>query len=453
MSYGWSVAADDWLRAKMAHAPTKRSAAWWNLLAAEWNAGKALRDQHTGKAFGIRWSHLKGTDKASTSAETLTEGAAVPSVPEAQGNGDSETRVGPLGPQALSESEACELFQVDLTRWEVIKLTHNIWEVGQKGPDGEPLTTPLCQTTLHLKRIAGAESLSALGQAILEDVRQTAPRGPLVIVKAKGEEMLELCRPDLHFGKLGWTAETESPDYDLGIAREDFHDAASDLFAKTSGYKFARIVIPSGNDEQHTDNLRSETTSGTRVDSDSRFHKMFRVAVEERIWLIRESLARAAEVWDVTVPGNHDRVGAFTVGEVVRAYFHAEPRVKFDNEPPLRKYVRWGKTLLGYTHGSEEKHADLPLIMAQERPKDWAETLYRGWRLGHLHTRRMSRYTVGDTHLGVEVRIIASLSGTDAWHYQKGYVKQRRAMEAFVHHIEDGEVGAFVSRLPAREAA
>lgn len=359
------------------------------------------------------------------------------------------THTSPLVPQALSEAEALALFQVDTTKWEVVKLTHNIWEVGQKGPDGEPIATPLCQTTLHLKRIAGADSLVALTDTLLQSLKQAAPpRGPFVITKTKAPEMLELCRPDLHWGKLGWSAETEAPDYDLTIARGDFHDAASDLFAKTAGYKFARIVIPSGNDEQHTDNLRSETTSGTRVDSDSRFHKMFRVAVEERIWLIRESLLRAPEVWDITISGNHDRVGAFTVGEVVRAHFSNEPRVHFDNEPPLRKYVRWGNTLLGYTHGSEEKHADLPLIMAQERPQDWAETLFRGWRLGHLHKRKQTRYIAGDSHMGVEVRIIASLSGTDAWHYQKGFVKQRRAMEAFVHHFQDGEVGAFLSRLP-----
>lgn len=397
----------------------------------------------SGKAAGVRWSHLKA---AGTDGDRETRGMRGPSEPSAS---ETLSPSSPLSPTPLTEAEMVELFQVDLTRWDVTRLSHNTWQQGSKGPDGELCHQPLYQTTLHLKRIPGAESLVALTDQLLRSLRDAAPpRGPFVITKAKGEMMMSMNRPDLHLGKLGWSAETEAADYDIGIAVQCFRDGASDLFAKTANYQFAHILIPSGNDEQHTDNLRSETTAGTRVDSDSRYHKMFRTAVRERIWLIQEALQRAPLVYDLTVPGNHDRLGAFTVGEVVRAHFHHEPRVVFDNEPPLRKYHRFGTTLIGLTHGSEEKHSDLPLIMAQERPQDWAETLYRYWYLGHLHTRRLSRYTAGNTHLGVEVRVIASLSGTDAWHAQHGYIKNRRAMEAFIYDIKDGEVGSFLSRLP-----
>lgn len=59
MSYGWSVAAEQWLREEMTRAPAKLNAVWWENLAARWNAGKPVREQHTGKAFGIRWSYMK----------------------------------------------------------------------------------------------------------------------------------------------------------------------------------------------------------------------------------------------------------------------------------------------------------------------------------------------------------------------------------------------------------
>lgn len=406
----------------------------------------------SGVAASIRASRLgltKGTT-AGPSANSAGE-SAVPS--EAQGNGDSETRVGPLG-QALSESEACELFQVDLTRWEVVKLTHNIWEVGQKGPDGEPLTTPLCQTTLHLKRIAGAESLVALTDTLLASLTQAAPsRGPFIIKSTHSEHLLELDAFDLHLGKLAWSPETGGDNYDLGIASRDFREAVEDILHKASMFKLGRALFPIGNDLLHTDNLRSETTAGTRVDSDSRYHKMFESAVTEMRWGI-DRLKTVSPVVEVKVlPGNHDRLGAYTVGRVLEAVYEKDPRVQFDNSPRLRKYAKWGKTLIGYTHGNEEKQKDLPLIMAQECAQWWAETVFRLWRGGHLHTFKKTMYVAGDSLGGVEYRTIRSLSAADSWHAMKGFVGGRRAIEGFVHHIEDGEVGAFVSRLPQREAA
>lgn len=388
----------------------------------------------------------KGTDKASTSAETSCEGAAVPS--QGQANGDL-THVSPLGPSARSEAEMVALFQVDLTRWEVVKLSHNVWEAGQKGPDGEPVVQPLCQTTLTCRRIPGVESLAALTDTLLASLTKAAPpRGPFVIKTTKAQHLLELDPVDLHWGKLGWDAETESANYDISIATRDFKAATDDLLSKTSGFKLAKALLVIGNDLLHTDNLKSETTSGTRVDSDSRYHRSFDAATEAMRWAIERAKQVAPLVEVVVVPGNHDRLGAFTVGRVLEAIYQSDPRVKFDNRPPLRKYVRWGHTLLGFTHGSEEKMADLPLIMAQERPQDWAETVYRGWRIGHFHKRKQTKFTAGDSFQGVEVRVVRSLSGTDAWHYSRGFVKERRGIEAFVHHIEDGEVGAFLSRLP-----
>lgn len=347
----------------------------------------------------------------------------------------------------MTEADLVQLFHVDLTKWEPVRLTHNKWEAGAKGPEGDILTVPLFQTTLTCKRIPGGEELNALGERLLAAMRDASPSGP-AILRVKADLLMEVDAPDLHLGKVATKAETESDDYDLTIAQRDLKAAMDDLYEKTSGFKVACIVVPIGNDFLHIDNLRSETTAGTRVDSDSRYHKIFEAAVQTGRWMIERAKQRAPRVVVIIVPANHDRIGAFTVGRVLEAMYAHDPQVAFDNKPPLRKYFRWGKTLLGYTHGNEEKHADLPLIMAQERPEDWAQTTFRLWRIGHFHKRKQTRFTAGDSFHGVEVRVLRSLSATDAWHYSRGYVKERRAMEAFLHHPEDGEVGAFVSKLP-----
>ena len=376
------------------------------------------------------------------------EGAAVPSVPQGQANGDL-THVSPLGPSARSEAEMLALFQVDVTRWEVVRLQHNLWQAGAKGPDGDLLTHDLCQTTLTCRRIPGAESLVALTDTLLVSLTKAAPpRGPFVIKSVSSEHLLELDAFDLHLGKVSWSPET-GQDYDLGIAARDFREAVEDILHKASMFKLGRALFPIGNDLLHTDNLRSETTAGTRVDSDSRYHKMFESAVTEMRWGIDRLKAVSPLVEVKVLPGNHDRLGAYTVGRVLEAIYENDPRVVIDNSPKLRKYAKWGKTLIGYTHGNEEKQKDLPLIMAQECAEWWADTLFRLWRGGHLHTFKKTMYVAGDSLGGVEYRTIRSLSAADAWHTMKGFIGGRRAIEGFVHHIEEGEVGAFISRLPS----
>ena len=42
--------------------------------------------------------------------------------------------------------------------------------------------------------------------------------------------------------------------------------------------------------------------------------------------------------------------------------------------------LRYGSTLLGFTHGKDEPHAKLPLIMAQEVPELWNTRVHAFWQ-------------------------------------------------------------------------
>jgi hypothetical protein len=149
----------------------------------------------------------------------------------------------------------------------------------------------------------------------------------------------------------------------------------------------------------------------------------------------------------IVVPGNHDRNNALKLGLVLKAHYRMAENVTVNCGPDLRKYVRYGVNLLGFTHGNEEKHSDLPLTMAQEKPTEWATALHKEWHLGHLHKRKETKYTAGDTHQGVVVRILPSLSGTDAWHHMKGYVKGQRAAEAYLWSFDNGYAAHFSSNV------
>jgi hypothetical protein len=103
-----------------------------------------------------------------------------------------------------------------------------------------------------------------------------------------------------------------------------------------------------------------------------------------------------------------------------------------------RCYKKYGNTLIGWTHGNEEKHVDLPLLMARETSSDWAAAKYFEWKVGHIHKSKETQFTAGDTYNGVKITTVPSLCATDAWHHLKGYVKGEKSAQATLYGHETG---------------
>lgn len=270
-------------------------------------------------------------------------------------------------------------------------------------------------------------------------------------ISGKKRFLLEVSPVDLHVGKYAWSEEAGA-DYDIRIAERVFTESIDDLLATAKPFPIEQIVLVVGNDLLQTDNLAGTTTAGTYVDTDSRIIKSFRRARAINSWAIRRC-AEIAPVRVVVVPGNHDELMAFCIGEVLSAEFDGDSRVEFDCGAKRRKYLRYGVNLIGWTHGNEEKQADLPLIMATECKADWAKSVHREFHIGHLHKAKEMRFTAGDSFNGVRVRVLPSLCAPDAWHATRGYVGERRACEAYLWDKERGYAGHFSSNVLPEEAA
>lgn len=388
------------------------------------------------------------------------EPAAAPSSAEErltrEGTADTET-INSVSTRIRTLDDLLAATGVDLGIWEVERYIVNKWEVGAKiGPAGAEriVTEPLFQVKATIRRNKAACLLRDIGDRIIADIESRAPSFPRYApVRATDDpHLLEFCAMDLHIGKLAWREEV-GEDYDMTIAREVFMDALEDLIRKASGFPVDRILMPIGNDLLQIDNLAKTTTGGTPQDTDSRYAKMFQTAEQLMVYAL-DRLAQIAPVEGVIVPGNHDRQTAFTLGRVLDAWYRNTDRVTIDCSPRLRKYKRYGVNLIGYTHGSEEKAADLPLVMAQEVPDLWAETRHREFHVGHLHKSKETRFTAGDSFNGVRVRIIPALTASDQWHFSKGYVGEQRAAEAYLWSYANGYAGHFSSSVqPQRKAA
>jgi hypothetical protein len=135
-------------------------------------------------------------------------------------------------------------------------------------------------------------------------------------------------------------------------------------------------------------------------------------------------------VW--IMPGNHNPDAAFATAMAISFYFHNEPRVTVDLGNSAFKFMRFGNNLIASHHGDGTKGANLPLIMAVDRPKDWAETEYRVWHCGHIHHKTFKEEP------GCDIETHRTLAPSNSWDHKKGY-RSKREMQRIDYHIELGE--------------
>jgi len=338
--------------------------------------------------------------------------------------------------------QALEIAEVDLGVWEVERHVINSWQVHMKLGDGEGKHNVVARTNYQVKIWLKAKVIKPLELAmkmLIEQLPQHKPTYADYIGDPDGKIMLEISLFDAHFGLLAWEPET-GEDYDIHIAEEVYHKTVERIIERAGHYDIAKIIFPIGNDFFHINNPEGLTPKGKKMlDMDTRLPKIYKAGKMAIIKAIDYCMG-IADVELLWVPGNHDPETSFYLCDALSSYYRNTDRVTVDISPKCRKYRKWGNGMVGYTHGDEEPHRDLPAIMAGEVKDMWADTTYREWHLGHLHKKKQMYAITGDTYGGVIVKIIPSISSTDAWHYKKGYVNKIKAGEAFVWHKEEGVI-------------
>jgi hypothetical protein len=94
--------------------------------------------------------------------------------------------------------------------------------------------------------------------------------------------------------------------------------------------------------------------------------------------------------------------------------------------------MRFGKNLIASHHGDGPKFSNLPLIMAVDRPQDWAETEYRVWHCGHIHHKTFKEEP------GCDIETHRTLAPSNSWDHKKGY-RSKREMQRIDYHSDLGE--------------
>jgi hypothetical protein len=266
--------------------------------------------------------------------------------------------------------------------------------------------------------------------------------------KAADEQLLSVFPlGDPHIGMLSYGRET-GDDFDLKIAERDLISTV-DLLAERAPSSGEALLANLG-DYLHAETAEQRTPrSGVKLDCDTRWTRIYDIGLRVMRRLIDRLLAKHARVVVANIPGNHDPHTAHQLACWLRAVYENEPRVEvLDANPYI--YRRFGKNLIGITHGHGPPMAALPGLMATDRRVDWGETEFSWWLTGHVHHERTLKLKEYPTCI---VESFRTLAGKDAWHYEQGY-RSGQSLSCVTLHENWGEITrSTVGVKLARDAA
>jgi hypothetical protein len=294
--------------------------------------------------------------------------------------------------------------------------------------------------SMFVKPKVNSKTIEDLKEHLIKDIKTYKIKYPTIKrLKLKDNHCLVIDPADIHIGKLASDYET-GDGYDNTTAVKRVHEGIDKILERTRSFNIDKIVLIIGNDILHTDNTRRQTTSGTPQDTDGQWYDNFLIAKKLYVDVI-EKLVQLADVHVIHNPSNHDYMAGWYLAQVIDAWFKASKNVSFDVSIAHRKAFVYHNNLIGSTHGDGAKNQDLPLLMAQEYKQEWANTKHRYIYTHHVHHKTSKDY------IGITVESSRSPSGTDSWHSRNGYQHAPKAIEAYLHHPEYGQIARFTCKF------
>lgn len=246
---------------------------------------------------------------------------------------------------------------------------------------------------------------------------------------------------DAHIDKLTLTTETG-----FGSKLEDnvkvFTEKFDEMLTTAIAFNPELIIFPINGDFFNTNDSRNTTKRGTPQDVSVKHHDAFKTGLT----LIRQCIDKASQVAKVYVPiirGNHDEDAIYYLGTTLEAIYEGHSNVIIQAERRSRKYIQYGKSLIGFAHGDLEKPDQLPLIMAEEQKEAWSNTNYRFWFLGDKHHTKEYLMLRSKDYVGAKVTYLRSITPTDNWHSGAGYIGVPKTTNLILFDIEKGEKANF----------
>ena len=269
------------------------------------------------------------------------------------------------------------------------------------------------------------DTVSAFNEKV--KVRSVSTKAP----KVKTKDLLAcICIGDAHLGMLSWE-EKAKEDFDLKIGCKDLTDAADRIIEAIPATE--EILIAQLGDFYHIDDSLNQTPANKNpLDADSRFSKIIQSGIYVLRHFIEKALTKHKIVRVRNVAGNHDPHSHVALSCALATFYHDNKRVIIEDSPRAMYYYRFGKNLIGITHGHMPKPDKLPAIMAVDCP-EWAECEFKYCWHGHIHTKRSFEA------MNVIVESFRTLAPGDSWSIDSGY-RSGRELVSIILDKDFGEV-------------
>ena len=289
-------------------------------------------------------------------------------------------------------------------------------------------------TVLEWVKTRDEPSLDDIVGIIKDAFKDFKPAKPIKAPPAPKENLLTLipCN-DWHINLLTWKRET-GQNWDLDIAEKVIGEGIEDGINRSPSSGLA--IVLGGGDITHSDNNENRTArSGNVLDCDGRHQLGLEVACRLKVRTIDAALRRNDKVIVRVLPGNHDEHTAVAIAYFLAAWYRNEPRVTVDLDASLFFRHRFGRVLIGATHGHTVKQAQMPMLMAHRWAEDWGATKFRYVHTFHVHhSSKMA--TEGN---GCICESHQAPIPQDAWHYGAGFLSGR-SLQTITYHRDYGEI-------------
>lgn len=351
----------------------------------------------------------------------------------ANGTQKSEMLVDIVQHPLKTPQDVLNLHGYDLGEWELVNHKLKLWNTYSK-QDGTTELYSSAITVKPLKEGVNSEFITQMYEELADKYINNQIKPEVSFEKKDDGHLLEIGLYDVHLGKFAWSEETRN-DFDLKIAVKLYKDVFLELIEKTKPYNIDKALIVFGNDYFHYDNMEEKTTGGTKQDTDTRLAKMYNTGADLMLWTIEQLKLIAPTIDFLYIPSNHDYTLSYFLAHLIKTMYEDDFRITYlECSPISRKYYHYNNVLLGFTHGDKETKKNITTLMQFEEAGKWAKTYVHEWHVGHLHSES------SENHNGLVIKRFPSITATDLWHYQKGWVGAIRKGVAYLWHPSGSKV-------------
>lgn len=278
-----------------------------------------------------------------------------------------------------------------------------------------------------------AAKWQAVAEVLDKRLERLPPRAPEPAgnYPAASELLNQLTIADGHVGAMAWGVETGGANWDLKLAHSTILGGAMWLIDNLPAADTFLLKVLG--DYTDTDGYVPATPASKHIlDVDGRFPRIIDVAEDIIEQIVLYALKKHPKVLLVILPGNHDPLSSMWMRKLYTRIFANEPRVEVDQSIRNVWCLKFGKTLIGATHGDKISLPDMPSVFATDFAPLWGETVYRYCHSGHLHHKHLVLH-VGKQLKGMMVIQHPTISARNAWAAERPFPEARELVGHSYH--------------------